>query len=92
MTCDLEGTSPLHGRFLRLSPENASNLRLRGGARGIRTPGAARAYLGGIRPDIGALFGPNKSIRAGENLFAQGSAPLRILRSPSFARLMLGIR
>jgi hypothetical protein len=39
-----------------------------------------------------ALFGQNKSIRAGENLFAQGSAPLRILRSPSFARLMLGIR
>src|SRR6266851_2822638 len=29
--------------------------RLRGGARGIRTLGAARACLGGIRPEFGAL-------------------------------------
>jgi hypothetical protein len=53
-----------------------------GGAREIRTPGAARAYLGGIRPEFGALFGPNKSIRAGENLFAWGSALLRISLFP----------
>ena len=26
----------------------------------------------GIRPEFGALFGPKKSIRAGENLFAWG--------------------
>jgi hypothetical protein len=33
--------------------------------------------MGGIRPEFGALFGPNKSIRAGENLFAWDSALLR---------------
>jgi hypothetical protein len=62
--------SPLHARSLRTSPENASNLRLVGGAGWIRTLGTARPYTGRIRPQFGALFGPNKSIRAGENLFA----------------------
>jgi hypothetical protein len=55
---------------------------LRGRARGIRTLGAARACLGGIRPEFGALFSPNKSIRAGENLFAWGLALLRISPVP----------
>jgi hypothetical protein len=32
--------------------------------------------VGGIRPEFSALFGSNKSIRAGENLFAWDSAPL----------------
>jgi SAM-dependent methyltransferase len=32
----------------------------------------------GIRPEFGALFGPSRIIRAGENLFARGSALLRI--------------
>jgi hypothetical protein len=32
----------------------------------------------GIRPQFGALFGPTKSIRAGENLFAWDSALLRL--------------
>jgi hypothetical protein len=34
--------------------------------------------MGEIRPELGALFGPKKSIRAGENLFAWNSALLRI--------------
>ena len=55
-------------------------------------PRAAKAYLGGIRPEFGALSRANKCIRAGENLFARGSALLEdSLRFPSFARLMLGI-
>jgi hypothetical protein len=33
------GTSPPHARFLRSSMENTSNLRLVGGAGGIRTDG-----------------------------------------------------
>jgi hypothetical protein len=37
---------------------------------GIRTSSSARASMGKTRPELGALFGPNKSIRAGENLFA----------------------
>jgi hypothetical protein len=37
-----------------------SNLRYRSG------------FYGRIRPEFGALFGPTKSIRAGENLFALG--------------------
>jgi len=60
-----------------------------GGAGWIRTPGAARASMGGIRPEFGALFNPNKSIRAGEILFARVSALLRISPVPFFARLML---
>jgi hypothetical protein len=34
--------------------------------------------MDGIRPEVGALFDPNKSIRAGENKFALDSALLRI--------------
>ena len=34
--------------------------------------------MDGIRPQFGALFGPKKSIRAGENLFAWHSALLRL--------------
>jgi hypothetical protein len=34
--------------------------------------------MGGIRPEFGTLFGPKKSIRAQENLFARDSALLRI--------------
>jgi hypothetical protein len=45
----------------------------------------------GIRPEFGALFGPTKSIRAGENLFAWGSALLRISLVPFVHRVMLGI-
>jgi NAD(P)-dependent dehydrogenase (short-subunit alcohol dehydrogenase family) len=30
--------------------------------------------MAGIRPDLGALFSPKKSIRAEENLFARDSA------------------
>ena len=30
--------------------------------------------MGAIRPEVGALFGPKKNIRAGENLFAWNSA------------------
>ena len=38
--------------------------------------------MGGIRLKFGALFGPIKSIRAGENLFAWDSALLRISPVP----------
>ena len=43
--------------------------------------------MDGIRPEFGALFGPTKSIRAGENLFARDSAGFGSLRFASFARL-----
>src|SRR5882762_3172704 len=92
--CALSGAdrpcaSLAHARSLRTSTENASNLRLVGGERGIRTPGTAKAYMGGFRPKCGALFGPNKSIRAGENLFARGSALIWISSVPFFSlRLM----
>src|ERR1019366_8427977 len=51
--CALSGAdgpcaSPLHARSLRTSPENASNLRLVGGAEWIRTLGSA--CLAGKRP------------------------------------------
>jgi len=72
-------------RFIRRERESRGLL---GGARGIRTPGAARAYTGGIRPELGALFGPNTSIGAGENLFAWDSALFRLSRFPSFTRPM----
>jgi hypothetical protein len=38
--------------------------------------------MGGIRPEFGALIGPKKGIRAGENLFAKDSAFLRISPAP----------
>ena len=46
-------------------------------------PGTARLYPGGIRPEFGALFDRNKSIRAGENLFACSSVLLWIYLFPS---------
>src|ERR1019366_4385196 len=48
--------------------------RLGGGEGRIRTPGTASASMGGIRPELGPLLEPKKSIRAGENLFAWNSA------------------
>ena len=64
------------------SPRCPKTEGLGGGEGGIRTPGAARTYEGGIRPEFGALFRPNKSIRAGENLFALDSDFLRISPVP----------
>jgi hypothetical protein len=58
--------------------ENAHHRSLTGGEGWIRTPGAARVPLGGIRPVFGALFGPTKSIRAEESLFASNSALLQL--------------
>jgi hypothetical protein len=57
------------------------------GAGWIRTPGAASASMDGIAPGFGVLFGPTKSIRAGENLFAWDSALVRSLRFASFATM-----
>src|ERR1019366_4675165 len=59
--------------------------RLCGGEGRIRTPGTASASMGGIRPELGPLLEPKKSIRAGENLFAWNSAlfglsPVRFIR------------
>jgi hypothetical protein len=68
------------------SPTSPKIEGLDGGAGWIRTPGAATAYLGGIRPEFGALLRANKSIRAGENLFRPGFGPASdlsgSLRSP----------
>jgi Protein of unknown function (DUF2924) len=63
-----------HARISINSPENPKNRGLGGGEGRIRTPGTPRASMGGIRPKLGALFGPKKSIRAGENLFTWNSA------------------
>jgi hypothetical protein len=50
----------------------------------IRTPGTARFSMDGVGRGFGALFGPTKSIRAGENLFAWDSAAkLAFVRSLS---------
>jgi hypothetical protein len=49
-----------------------------GGAEWIRTPGATRVSMGGIRPEFGGLFDPTKSILAGENLFAWHSILRRL--------------
>jgi hypothetical protein len=62
-----------HARSLRTSPENASNLRLGGGASEIRTCGDLAGFDDRIRPEFGALFRPEKSIHAGESLFARNS-------------------
>jgi hypothetical protein len=48
--------------------------RLGGGEGRIRTPGAPSSYMGAIRAEFGALFDPNKSISAGENMFASDPA------------------
>ena len=53
--------------------ENAHHRRLTGGAGVDSNPRCRhRAYLGGIRPEFGALLRPNNSIRVGEKLFAWG--------------------
>jgi hypothetical protein len=67
-----------HARISLISPQNVVNRGLLGGEGWIRTPGAARAPLSGTRPVFVALFGPTKSIRAGENLFAWNSALLQL--------------
>jgi len=61
-------------RFIRRERESRGLL---GGEGRIRTPETLQDLRGGIQPEFGALFGPNKSIRAGENLFALDSALLR---------------
>ena len=38
--------------------------------------------MGGIRPEIGALFGPKKGISAEGNMFAWNSALFRLSRVP----------
>jgi hypothetical protein len=45
--------------------------------------------MGGIRREFGAVFGPAKSIRAEENLFAWHSTLLQLSRPASFARLKI---
>src|SRR5437868_13074094 len=41
-------------------------------------PRSREGFYGRNSPEFGALFGPTKSIRAGENLFAWDSAMLRL--------------
>ena len=65
--------------------------RLLGGEGWIRTLGAARAPMRRIRPAFGALFGPTKGIRAGENLFAWDSTTSALsssLRSPRLTPML----
>ena len=66
----------------RRSPQQPDSI---GGAEWIRTRGATRVYLSGIRPEFGALFGPNKSIDAVKRICSPG---VRLyfgsLRFPSF--------
>jgi len=57
--------TPVCGELL-ISPESA----IRHTQGRIRTPETLLDSRGGIRPEFGALFGPKKSIGAGENLFA----------------------
>ena len=51
---------PAHVQVSRIAPDGADIQELPGGARGIRTLGATRACLGGIRLQLGELFGPIK--------------------------------
>jgi hypothetical protein len=67
---------PVHAPICRLLRDVSKPYNLCGGEGWIRTPGAASASMGGIRREFGALFGPNKSIGAGENMFALDSALL----------------
>jgi hypothetical protein len=68
--------------YCRVFCRERENRRLAGGEGRIRTPETLQDSRGGIQPEFGALFGPNKSIRAGENLFALDSALLRISPVP----------
>jgi hypothetical protein len=58
----------------------------------IRTAGADRVYLSGIRPEFGALFGPNKASMLERICSPWVRLYFGSLRFASFARLMLGIR
>src|SRR5208337_3800301 len=58
----LSAKAPRSARICRHLQIVGKQYRLYGGGRGIRTPGAAKAFMGGIRPELGALFVPNKSI------------------------------
>ena len=58
------------------------NSGLYGGEGRIRTPETLQDWRGGIRPELGPLFGLIKSIRVGETLFALDSALLRISPGP----------
>src|ERR1019366_6123248 len=60
--------------ILEFSAENAKIEGLLGGEGRIRNPETLQDSRGGIQPQFGALFGSNKSTRAGENLFAFDSA------------------
>ncbi|HEY4932443.1 MAG TPA: hypothetical protein VII23_12795, partial [Terriglobales bacterium] len=44
---------------------------------GDSNPRDSLGFDGEIWPELGALFGPKRSIRAGENVFAWNSAPFR---------------
>src|ERR1035437_4078452 len=69
--------SRAHARFSSDSPKRPKTEGLDGGEGWIRTPETLQDSRGGTQPEFGALFGPNKSIHAGENLFALDSALLR---------------
>jgi len=61
-------------QYFRFFHRERGNRGLLGGEGRIRTPETLQDLRGAIQPEFGALFGPNKSIRAGENLFASDSA------------------
>jgi hypothetical protein len=75
-------------RFPRRERENRGLLGGEGRIRTLETLGNSR---GGIQPEFGALFGFEKGILAGENLFALNSALLRISSALSLPELTRGI-
>jgi hypothetical protein len=59
----------------RRMPQTSDSLAERGG---FELPVPRGGSMNGIRREFGALFGPTKSIRAGENLFAWHSTVLQL--------------
>ena len=69
-------------QYFRVFRRERENRGLLGGEEWIRTPGTARESSARIRPKLGGLFGPKKSIPAGENLFAWNWALFRLSPVP----------
>jgi hypothetical protein len=71
-------TRPGMRGFRANSAENIRHRGLSGGAGWIRTPGTARASMGENSAGVWRSILPDKSIRAGENLFVWNSTLLRL--------------
>jgi len=71
-----------HAHCFQVFRRERGNRGLCGGERRIRTPETFHDSLRAIQPEFGALIWPEKSILAGENLFASDSAVLLISPDP----------